>query len=76
MKKKKSIQERLAAKYKKSKKFYSRFDKNIEVTLEEEEWIKNNENEAMRIFNAAEKSTYAVNAMRVVDGEVQLVMGW
>lgn len=76
MAKEKSIQERLAAKYKRTKKYYSRFDKDIEVTPEEEEWIMNNEDEAMAIFNAVEKSKYKVNNMLVVDGEVQLVMGW
>ena len=76
MAKEKSIQERLAAKYKRTRKYYSRFDKDIDVTEEEAQWIIENEDEAMAIFNAAEKSIYGVSDMRVVDGEVQLVMGW
>lgn len=76
MAKEKSIQERLAAKYKRTRKYYSRFDKDIDVTEEEAQWIIENEDEAMAIFNAAEKSKYGVGVMRVVDGQVQLVMGW
>lgn len=52
---KQTIAERLASKYKRTKKWVSIFHKDFEITKEEHDWIKENPDEFERIINDAEK---------------------
>lgn len=74
--KEKSMQEKLASRYKRTKKTISRFEKYLEITPEEAEWIRENEAEFRDIINATENDKlYSLVAIdQITDNQAVLIM--
>lgn len=76
---KKTILESLVAKYKKAKKYTTRYDMDIEITPEEREWVEEHKDELYEAFNKAErekdpKHTYGVDCISIAEDQLQLVI--
>lgn len=74
--KEKSMQEKLASRYKRTRKIISRFEKYLEITPEEGEWIRENEAEFRDIINTTENDKrYSLVAIdQITDNQAVLIM--
>ena len=71
---KKTINERLASKYKKEKKGFTTFRKVLEITKDEADWIRENPNEFRQTINESEGTNYSVAHYEVFENEVIIDM--
>jgi hypothetical protein len=71
---KKTILETLVAKYRRTPRRFSIFQKDIEITDVEREWIEEHQEEVAEAFNDVEKGTWLCSHISVVNNTLTLNM--